>query len=60
MASLAEAGWTAASAKNDSQFNTRLKAHLLYYDRAKIYYYNPFHPDQHPEAVDVKKKDDQD
>ena len=60
MASLAEAGWTAASAKNDSQFNTRLKAHLLLYKRANIYYYNPFQPDQHPEAIDVRKKEDQD
>ena len=58
MASLAEAGWTAGSAKNDSQFNTRLKAHLLLYDKENIYYYNPFQPDQHPEAIDVKKKGD--
>jgi hexosaminidase len=60
MASLAEAGWTAGTAKNDDQFNTRLKVHLLLYDRSNIYYYNPFHPDQHPEAIDVKKKGDQD
>ena len=60
MASLAESGWTASSAKSDSLFNTRLKAHLLYYDRGNIYYYNPFHPDQHPEPIDVKKKGDQD
>ena len=55
MAALAEAGWTAGSEKNDAQFNTRLKAHLLYYEKANIYYYNPFQPDQHPEAIDVKK-----
>ena len=60
MASLAEAGWTAGSAKNDSQFSTRLKAHLLLYDAENIYYYDPFHPDQHPEAIDVKPKGDQD
>ncbi len=60
MASLAEAGWTAGSAKNDSHFNPRLKAHLLLYDRESIYYYNPFQPDQHPEPIDVKKKGDQD
>ncbi len=53
MASLAEAGWVASSAKDDSHFNTRLKAHLLFYDEKNIYYYNPFHPDQHPEPVDV-------
>ncbi len=23
-------------------FNTRLKTHLLFYDKANIYYYNPF------------------
>ncbi len=57
MASLAEAGWTAVPAKNDSLFNTRLKAHLLLYDEKNIYYYNPFHPDQHPEAVDVNTED---
>ena len=60
MASLAEAGWTAGSAKNDSNFNTRLKAHLLFYDNKNIYYYNPFHPDQHTEPIDVKNKGDQD
>ena len=58
MASLAEAGWTAGKAKNDSQYNTRLKAHLLLYDKSNIYYYNPFRPDQHPEPIDVKKKDE--
>jgi hexosaminidase len=60
MAALAEAGWTAGSAKNDNHFNTRLKAHLLLYEKKNIYYYNPFQPDQHPEAIDVKKKGDQD
>jgi hexosaminidase len=60
MASLAEAGWTAGSAKNESNFSTRLKTHLLLYDEKNIYYYNPFHPDQHPEAIDVKPKGDQD
>jgi hexosaminidase len=58
MASLAEAGWTDPSSKNDKNYNTRLKAHLLLYDKANIYYYNPFQPDQHTEAVDVNKKDD--
>ncbi len=60
MASLAEAGWTATSVKNDSHFNSRLKAHLLLYDKNNIYYYNPFQPDQHPEPIDIKKKGDQD
>jgi hexosaminidase len=58
MASLAEAGW-AAAAKNDNDFNTRLKAHLLLYDKKNIYFYNPFHPDQHPEAIDVRPKGEQ-
>lgn len=60
MAALAEAGWTAGSVKSDSDFNTRLKTHLLFYDKDNIYYYNPFHPDQHPEVIDVRKKGDQD
>jgi hexosaminidase len=55
MASLSEAGWTVGSAKNDNLFNKRLKAHLLLYNKENIYYYNPFQPDQHPEAIDVKK-----
>jgi hexosaminidase len=58
MASLAEAGWTTDSAKNDSDFNKRLKAHLILYDKENIYFYNPFQPDQHPEPIDVKKKGD--
>jgi hexosaminidase len=58
MASLAEAGWTAGSAKNESHFNSRLKAHLLFYNEKTIYYFNPFDPDQHPEPIDVKKKSD--
>jgi hexosaminidase len=60
MASLAEAGWTTGSAKSDSDFSARLKTHLLLYDQQNIYYYNPFHPNQHPEAIDVKGKGDQD
>jgi hexosaminidase len=60
MASLAEAGWAASSAKSDTRFNTSLEAHLLLYDKKNIYYYNPFHPDQHPEPIDVKGKGDQD
>jgi hexosaminidase len=60
MASLAEAAWTVAPAKNDGDLNKRLKTHLLLYDEKNIYYYNPFHPDQHPEAIDVKPKGDQD
>ena len=59
MASLAESGWSAASSKNDGQFNARLKAQLSLYEKENIYYYNPFQPDQHPEQVDVKPKGEQ-
>jgi hexosaminidase len=60
MASLAEAGWAAESAKTDIDLNARLKAHLLLYAKTNIYYYNPFQPDLNPEAIDVKPKGDQD
>lgn len=55
MASLAEAGWTVDSAKNDNNFNARLKAHLLLYDKKRVYYYNPFHPGKHPEPIDITR-----
>jgi len=56
LAALAEAGWTAADAKNDQAFSGRLKRHLKYYEKAKLYYYDPFSPMKHPEAIDVTPK----
>ncbi|WPU96369.1 beta-N-acetylhexosaminidase [Mucilaginibacter sabulilitoris] len=56
LAAAAEAGWCASSAKNDDMFNQRLKAHLLYYKKAGIYYYDPFNPKEHEEAIDQQPK----
>ena len=52
IAALAEAGWTDAAAKNEASFNERLKSNLPLYDKAGIYYYNPFDPLMHPEVID--------
>jgi hexosaminidase len=56
LAAMAEAGWVAEATKNDELFNKRLTAHLQYYKQAGLYYYDPFNPSYHPEAVDVKPK----
>lgn len=52
IAALAEAAWTDSVSKNEASFNERLKTHFLLYDKAGIYYYNPFNPSFHPEAID--------
>jgi hexosaminidase len=52
IAGLAEAAWTAPELKNEVLFNERLKADLKNYDSAGIYYYDPFDPSFHPEAID--------
>ncbi len=52
LAALAESAWTDASAKDENSFNERLKSNLLLYDKAGIYYYNPFDPLMHAEAID--------
>jgi hexosaminidase len=52
MAALSEAAWTDASSKNEKSFNERLKLNLELYDKGGIYYYNPFEPPSHPEAID--------
>ncbi|SDD25656.1 hexosaminidase [Mucilaginibacter pineti] len=52
IAGLAEAAWTAPEAKNEAAFMDKLKAGLKSYDEAGIYYYNPFDPSAHPEAID--------
>jgi len=53
MAALAEAAWSAKENKSHSSFDARLKAQLPLYDRAGLYYYDPFHPALHKEPVDV-------
>lgn len=52
IAGLAEAGWTAPELKNEAAFNERLQAGLKNWDADNIYYFNPFNPSAHPEAVD--------
>jgi hexosaminidase len=56
MAALAEAAWTDSARKDEASFNERLKANLALYDKNNIYYYNPFDPTAHPEAVDFAPK----
>jgi hexosaminidase len=53
MASVAEAGWSAAGAKNDSLYNARLSAHLRLYTQKGICYYDPLNPALHPEEIDI-------
>lgn len=54
IAALAEAAWTGPAQKNDSSFKQRLKANFALYQKAGIYYYDPFDPDFHREAVDIQ------
>lgn len=52
MAALSEAAWTDSLSKNEASFDERLKTNFSLYDKDGIYYYNPFDPQMHPEAVD--------
>lgn len=52
IAALAEAAWTDAASKDEASFNERLKANFSLFDHDGIYYYNPFDPAMHPEAID--------
>ena len=54
MAALAESAWTNAALKNEGSFDQRLKTNFAWYDKEGIYYFNPFDPLTHPEAVDFK------
>jgi hexosaminidase len=42
MAALAEVAWTSAERKNYKQFSTRLAYHFSLYEKAGLYYFNPF------------------
>ena len=55
IAALAESAWTDGALKNEPSFDGRLKAELALYDSDGIYYYNPFDPAAHPEAVDFMR-----
>ncbi|WP_428329222.1 beta-N-acetylhexosaminidase [Mucilaginibacter sp.] len=52
MAALSETAWTDSASKNETDFNERLKTNLKLYDNAGIYYYDPYDPSLHPEAID--------
>jgi hexosaminidase len=56
LAALAEAAWATPSVKDEAAFEKKLKAELQLYNNKGIYYYNPFNPDLHPEAVDYAPK----
>jgi hexosaminidase len=60
IAALAEAAWVMPANKNLTFFEEKLKAELENYDKGNIYYYNPFDPGQHPEAVDYAPKETKD
>jgi len=52
LAALSEAAWTDSASKDENSFNERLKSNFALYDKDGIYYYNPFDPLVHPEAID--------
>jgi hexosaminidase len=56
LAALAEAAWVMPSVKDEAAFETKLKAELQLYNNKGIYYYDPFNPGLHPEAVDYQPK----
>jgi len=60
MAALAEAGWVTPANKNINLFDQKLKAELRIYNKKDIYYYDPFKPELHPEAVDFAPKKEED
>ncbi len=52
LAALSESAWTASAVKDLPKFEEKLKAELKLYNTKGIYYYDPFNPEAHPEAVD--------
>ncbi len=52
LAAMSEAGWTAPAVKDTTKFKEKLKGELKLYNKKGIYYYDPFHPEVHPEAID--------
>tara|TARA_R110002074_G_scaffold175414_2_gene338687 strand:- start:816 stop:2396 length:1581 start_codon:yes stop_codon:yes gene_type:complete len=51
IAALAEVVWSQNENQSYPQFMERLEVHLEKYKAEKLYYYNPFDPDHHPEPV---------
>ncbi|HEY8780770.1 MAG TPA: beta-N-acetylhexosaminidase [Mucilaginibacter sp.] len=56
LAALAEAAWTDRAAKDENSFNERLRSNFSLYDKAGMYYYNPYDPSMHPEVIDFAPK----
>jgi len=55
IAALAEAAWTAQNKKDFKAFSTNLNQHLMLYNKAGLYYYDPSKTLLHPE-IPVKRK----
>ncbi|AKP52663.1 beta-N-acetylhexosaminidase [Cyclobacterium amurskyense] len=51
IAALAEVVWSEKAVKSYVGFKNRLSVHLEKYKAEKIYYFDPFEPDHHPEPV---------
>lgn len=51
MAALAEAAWTKPAVKQFNQFESTLQQELHLYNKAGLYYFNPFAPASTPEPV---------
>ena len=51
IAALAEVVWSEKAVKSYAGFKNRLSVHLEKYKAEKIYYFDPFEPDHHPEPV---------
>lgn len=55
IAALSEAAWTPQNKKDFKAFSTNLNQHLMLYNKAGLYYYNPSKALLHPE-IPVKRK----
>ncbi|UCS95465.1 beta-N-acetylhexosaminidase [Echinicola marina] len=51
IAAMAEAVWNHKNNKNYEDFSLRVKNHFRLYKNDGLYFYDPFHPDTHPEPV---------
>ncbi|RFS26564.1 beta-hexosaminidase [Chitinophaga silvatica] len=49
IAAVAETAWTNPSQRNYNDFVVRLKAHLGYYEKEHLYYFDADHPEKHKE-----------
>ncbi|HEY4194697.1 MAG TPA: family 20 glycosylhydrolase, partial [Mucilaginibacter sp.] len=55
IAALAETAWTNQDQKDFGKFQERLKGQLLLYQKASIYFYDPFNPTRTPEPLIAKE-----